>query len=139
MNKITIVFPDKAVSVNGLGYQNLDFSGVPTEFHALQWNGTGGWIEYPENEFGEKPANEKITELPAWVIALVSQWEEADKLAKAKQAEFEEAVRKSEEMNAEAKRIVEAEELKRQQEAEEQAALLAMMAEQNQQSVSNQS
>lgn len=74
MARITIIPSDGTVLVDGeLKFQPLDLSGcgIPADVHALQWYDTRGWIEFNDDNdpFTPKPANQDITELPAWANA----------------------------------------------------------------------
>lgn len=80
MTKISIISEDKILAQDGVGYVLPDFSQVPTNIHALQWDETKGEIEFYLDENDLKLPNEKITEIPLWVNALILQWEVAKKL-----------------------------------------------------------
>lgn len=99
--KITVINDDNALGFDGIFYHELDFSNVPDDVHALQWNGAKGEIEFYVDEDGEKPANEKITELPSWVMGLKPQWDAAALLAKQKQEAYEAEVAKAAAVEAE--------------------------------------
>jgi len=77
--KLTIIRTDGAVYKDGISYSGLDLSSVPTSVHALQFNdaSNAGWIEFTEDDFGEKDANQKITSLPEWAITAMTKWDEA--------------------------------------------------------------
>jgi hypothetical protein len=77
--KLTIIPSDGAVYKDGLSYSGLDMSFAPVNVHALQFNdnSNAGWIEFVENDFGNKDANEIITSLPAWAITAMTKWDEA--------------------------------------------------------------
>lgn len=45
MATLTIIKDDKWVSVDGLGL-HLDEVVLPSNVHAVQWDGSAGWIEY---------------------------------------------------------------------------------------------
>lgn len=62
--KITILPADRAVYKDEVNVLGIDLSGcgIPEDIHALQWDGTQGWIEYKDQR-----DNLTITELPAWV------------------------------------------------------------------------
>lgn len=75
--KLTIIPVDGAVYKDGNSYSGLDLSAVPSNVHALQWKDTKGWIEFTDNDDGTKPQNEVIAELPSWVSACVTKWDEA--------------------------------------------------------------
>jgi LmbE family N-acetylglucosaminyl deacetylase len=75
--KLTIIPADACVYKDHVSYSGLVLLGVPENVHALQWNGTRGWIEFIEDDNFNKPANELIGELPDWAIAAVSTWDAA--------------------------------------------------------------
>ena len=75
--KLTIIPIDGAVYKDNYSYSGLDLSFVPSDVHALQWKDTKGWIEFVDNDDGTKPQNQTITELPSWVDACLSKWDEA--------------------------------------------------------------
>lgn len=68
MSKLSIVPIDDAVYVDGQGFNSFDFSEVPDDVHALQWQDTSGWIER------KSQADEVINELPQWATGLQEQW-----------------------------------------------------------------
>lgn len=72
--KITIIPADGAVYKDGYSFSGLSFTKIPDEIHALQWDGSSGWIEFVSDENGGKPQNENISELPAWVDECLSVW-----------------------------------------------------------------
>jgi hypothetical protein len=71
--KLTIVIPDKLVCKDGLCYTPLDWDGLDTQFHALQWDETEGWIE-----FTDARPNSIITELPQWATNALNAWDVAN-------------------------------------------------------------
>lgn len=73
--RITIIAEDKAVYKDGNCLENLNIPMIPSDIHALQWNGLTGVIEYLADENGVRKQNEKITELPDWVMSAVSVWD----------------------------------------------------------------
>jgi hypothetical protein len=77
--KLTIIREDGAVYKDGISYSGLDLSAVPTNVHALQFNdaSNAGWIEFTQDDFGDKAANEKITSIPAWATTALTKWDEA--------------------------------------------------------------
>ena len=77
--KLTIIREDGAVYKDGISYSGLDLSAVPTNVHALQFNdaSNAGWIEFTQDDFGDKAANEKITSIPAWATTALTKWNEA--------------------------------------------------------------
>lgn len=78
--KLTIIRADGSVYKDGVSYSDLDLSFIPSNVHALQFNDVSiaGWIEFVENDFGEKEPNEKIIMLPNWATLSLSKWDEAN-------------------------------------------------------------
>ena len=72
--KLSIIPSDKSVCVDGECKWNLDLSscGIPSGVHALQWNGSSGWIELS----GPPPQNETINSLPTWAQNCVAVYEQ---------------------------------------------------------------
>ena len=73
--KLTIIPVDGSVGEDGKFYLGLDLSScaIPTNVHALQWDGVAGSIE-----FNEPIPNEEITSLPAWANCCMTKWTEAN-------------------------------------------------------------
>jgi hypothetical protein len=46
--RFTIIKNDNMVYINGIG-KEIDCSELPEDFHALQWLGETGWIEFKDN------------------------------------------------------------------------------------------
>lgn len=80
--KLTIIVPDSAVYVDELAYSNLSLIGIPTNIRALQWQDTGGHIE-----FNDGTPIEDITVLPFWAEDAYNVWVNVDAEAKKKLAE----------------------------------------------------
>lgn len=98
--RLTIVPVDGAVYVDGVSYSDLDLSFVPADVHALQWYDTYGELEFKRSFVDGQlihPANQMLTELPAWADTAKSAWDTA-KAA-------EEAARLAAEQAAEAARL----------------------------------
>jgi len=74
--KLTILPSDGAVYKDNVSYSNLDLSSAPGNVHALQWDGTTGWIEYVNESEFRKPPNESITVLPTWAQIALDKWNE---------------------------------------------------------------
>ena len=74
--RLTIIPSDSAVYKDGI-VRELDLStcGIPENVHALQWYDTFGEIEFSSNPGQPKPANETISELPAWANNCVAVWD----------------------------------------------------------------
>ena len=77
--KLTIIPSDGAVYKDGTSYSDLALTDVPSNVHALQFNdaSNSGWIEFTQDDFGNKDVNQTITSLPTWAIAAISKWDEA--------------------------------------------------------------
>jgi hypothetical protein len=77
--KLSIIRADGAVYKDGISYSGLDLSAIPADVHALQFNdiSNAGWIEFIQDDFGNKDANQTITSLPAWATTAISKWDEA--------------------------------------------------------------
>ena len=71
---VTIIPCDGVVVKDGVAYMQLDFSsaGIPTTVHALQWQGTSGWVEHTDL------TNEPIAALPDWAETCLAIWQAAD-------------------------------------------------------------
>ena len=46
MTTLTIIKDDGYVAVDGVGFQPLDCSSLSANIHAIQFDGTNGWVEY---------------------------------------------------------------------------------------------
>ena len=90
--RITVINDDNALGIDGVFYSELDFSTVPDNIHALQWNGVKGEIEFYSDEDGEQPPNQKITDLPNWVMELKPQWDAKAELKRLKDLKYEAAL-----------------------------------------------
>jgi hypothetical protein len=73
--KLTIIPVDGSVGEDEVFYNglNLNSCAIPTNVHALQWDGVSGWIE-----FNESIPNEEITALPSWANCCMTKWTEAN-------------------------------------------------------------
>lgn len=60
MATLTIIKDDKFVAVDGIGFK-LDAVNLATNVHAVQWDGSSGWIEYNDGT-----ANESIDNIDAY-------------------------------------------------------------------------
>lgn len=92
MMKITVLNDDNSIGFDGVFYHELNFSTVPNDVHAVQWDGIKGEIEFYKNANGEQPTNQIITELPSWVMELKPQWDAAAEVARQKQLAYEAVV-----------------------------------------------
>jgi hypothetical protein len=72
--KLSIIPIDGTVSKDGISFIKLKFDAcnIPNHVHALQWEGSEGWIE----DKSPLIENQKITELPDWANACLNLWEE---------------------------------------------------------------
>lgn len=88
--KLTIIREDGTVYKDGVSFCNLDLAEIPANIHAVQFNSLSntGWIEFAQNDFGEKAPNEIITSLPVWAVSSMNKWHEAKA---AEEAAIEEA------------------------------------------------
>ena len=91
--KLTIIRADGAVYKDGVSYSGLDLAAVPSGVHALQFNtaSNAGWIEFVQDDFGAKAANEMITSLPAWATTAMTKWDDAKAAEEAARIAAEEA------------------------------------------------
>ena len=48
--KLTIVPIDKVVIVDGVAIHDIDMTGIDPAIHAVQFDGTSGWIEYKDRD-----------------------------------------------------------------------------------------
>lgn len=87
--KLTIIPSDGAVYKDGVSYSSLSIVDVPSNIHALQWNGEKGWIEFVADENFSRLENEPITALPTWALSAVSKWDEAKAVEEAARAAAE--------------------------------------------------
>jgi len=82
--RLTIIRNMGLVSVDGLGYDNLDVSSVPENVNAVQWYETFGDIEYIDST-----PNLNITELPLWVQTCLDYYAVAFEQQKKAEAEYQ--------------------------------------------------
>lgn len=75
--KLAIIPEDGTVYKNGASFTNINLSSIPSNVHALQWDGTKGWIEFVPNEDSVKPENEFIEALPIWAEHALQMWDQA--------------------------------------------------------------
>lgn len=68
MDRVTIIRADGFVSVDGLGFSDLDLSFIDPDIHAVQWYGTEGEIEWRVD--GRKYFNTDIAGLEEFQPAL---------------------------------------------------------------------
>ena len=63
MPRLTIVVPDRFISVDGEGLIDVeqDWSWVPSEVHAVQWNGTNGFVEFNNGQI-----DQSISDIGIW-------------------------------------------------------------------------
>jgi len=64
--RLTIIKDDHRVYVDGVSYE-IDCSGLPEDFHALQWDDNIGHVEYVKlPHMKEHKPNEIITDISAY-------------------------------------------------------------------------
>ena len=83
-----MISSDKALYIDGESYSELDFSQVPSNISAIQWDGLKGHIELNPDSGGNIFPNEKITALPIYVESIKPSWYSAQKLKELKDAEY---------------------------------------------------
>lgn len=81
MMRVTIVPDDKAVTVNGESYSNLDLSFIDPFVHAVQWYETHGEIERKDPITQKMISNEEITSLDDFQQAITAWQTEKDRVA----------------------------------------------------------
>ncbi|MCG3774758.1 MAG: hypothetical protein JW395_1583 [Nitrospira sp.] len=69
---LTIIKSDNSVYIDGRAI-SVDCSDLPTEVHAIQWNGDSGWIEYINGPGLPVKINETIDSISAYQ-GLISAW-----------------------------------------------------------------
>lgn len=82
--KVTIIREDNTVYVDGKPHQ-VDCSGLPTNFHALQWDGVAGEVEYAAVRCSHclavsKKPNEVMADLSPYQ-AYIDAWQVAEAAA----------------------------------------------------------
>jgi hypothetical protein len=92
--RVTIIRDDNVVLVNGEGY-TVDCKDLPADFHALQWDGVGGEIEYSmivcdHCKTRSKKPNAMVTDLAPYQ-KYVDQWQAAKVHSDAERAAAEAA------------------------------------------------
>jgi len=86
--RLTIVPISGTVSKNGISYNNLDLSFMPSNVHAVQWYDTFGEVEVKDVITNKMIANEPITDITIYNDA-IALWEEANTRAEILKAELE--------------------------------------------------
>ena len=86
--RLIIVPISGTVSKNGICYNNLDLSFMPSNIHAVQWYDTFGEIEIKDVITNKMIANEPITDITIYNDA-ITLWEEANTKAEILKAELE--------------------------------------------------
>ena len=81
MMRVTIVPDDKAVTVNGEGYGNLDLSFMDSDIHAVQWYDTHGEIERKDPVTKRMTSNEEISSFDQFQQAVTAWQTEKDRVA----------------------------------------------------------
>lgn len=96
--RVTIIRDDNTVSVDGEGYA-VDCTGLPADFHALQWDGTSGEVEYRTvvcshcNTRSRKP-NLFVNDMTPY-LAYVDAWTKAKTEAEAAKQAMHDAMTKA--------------------------------------------
>ena len=68
--RVTIIPADGSVSVNGVGFGELDLSFIDPSVHAVQWYETHGEVEIKDPVTGRMVANEVITSIDGFQAAI---------------------------------------------------------------------
>ena len=63
MTTLTIIKDDSWVSIDGVPFFDIDCSSLAANVHAIQWDGSNGWIEYNDGT-----PNEDIDSIAAYSI-----------------------------------------------------------------------
>ena len=74
--RLIIVPDDSAVSIDGVGFENLELSFIDASVHAVQWYETHGEIEIKDPETGRMVENRVITSIDAFQPAIEA-WQAA--------------------------------------------------------------
>lgn len=82
--KISIIPADTVVYKDGVAYDGIAMSSVPTNIHALQFDTSTytGHIEFKRVPNEDVPSDEILTELPSWANSCLAAWDTADYLKK---------------------------------------------------------
>lgn len=86
--RLIIVPISGTVSKDGISYNDLDLSFMPSNVHAVQWYDTFGEIEIKDVITNKMIANEPITDITIYNDA-ITLWEEANTKAEILKAELE--------------------------------------------------
>ena len=89
--KVSIIKEDGTVVKDGASYIGLDLSKLPSEFHALQWDGSSGDVESKDAD--GNPVNTAISDLSPyqWCVDAWQTAYDAEQAAIAAAAEAAEA------------------------------------------------
>lgn len=68
--KLTIIPADKTVTIDGVGFGNINLSWIDLDIHAVQWYDTYGDVEIKIPETGHVIANRKISSLAPFQAAI---------------------------------------------------------------------
>jgi len=68
--RVTIVPADQYVSVDGIGFSNLDLSLMAPDIHAIQWYETYGEVEIKDPTTGRMLRNDVIDSLGPYQLTL---------------------------------------------------------------------
>jgi hypothetical protein len=76
--RVTIIPKDGFVSIDNVGFSEIDLSFIPNEIHAIQWYEKFGEIEY-KDEFGRITRNEELSSLDdlTYFDQVYAKWEVA--------------------------------------------------------------
>lgn len=80
--RVTILLDDSSVSVDGVGYANLDLSFLDPTVHAVQWYATNGEVEHKDPVTLKMTENRSIDSLDEFQPAIAA-WQVAKDLHEA--------------------------------------------------------
>ena len=89
--RVTIIKDDNKVVIDNVAY-SVDCSRLPADFHALQWDGQRGEVEFVAHLYANNTAqwhkkpNQVLTDIASYA-AYVDAWKTADAEAKKAQAD----------------------------------------------------
>lgn len=96
VNRLLYIADDGTLAIDGIDLLDIDreyFDWIPSNVHAVQWYGDdiGGEIEYKSTNpiSGDKPPNEKISELGVWEKLIQIHADEIERRAEAKRIRLE--------------------------------------------------
>jgi len=112
--RLTIIPSDKFISVDNVGYYNVEMPFIPENVHAVQWYGDYGVIEIKNLTTNRIVENIEITDISQFNAAIEA-WSNADVLAREQaalaQAALEQAMQQIAAQEQEAEEQIEQEQV----------------------------